>query len=110
MKSNYTPIDVWLQIPRVRIMRALRWFSDGISAQELGDVLDLPTTGVDGHGHTSPERSSLATTLQRLARRRTILVDRSASPQRYRLAPSVRVTSLYATDPSRVTRFQRTAR
>lgn len=39
----YTPLETWLELPRTRVLRAMRWFPDGATAAEILDALELPT-------------------------------------------------------------------
>lgn len=80
----YVPIDEWLEQPRVRALRALRFFSDGITAEELGDVLDLPAGG--------NERRALATALGRSVRAGEVTCTvRVGAASLYQLAPGFRL-------------------
>ena len=73
--DKYVPIEQILDVPRIRILRALRWF-DWATTETLFDVLDVPTS--------KAERDRFAVTLSRASRSGDIEKRRTFGPCEFR--------------------------
>lgn len=84
----YVPIDEWLQKPRTRILRALRWF-DWVGVEDLFFALDVPSYADD-----DLIRRAYSQALCRLVSEGLVETQgtrRDTSLLRYRLKAGVRV-------------------
>lgn len=79
--GNYLPLDVLLELPQVRALRALRHF-DWVSLRELGDALDE---------HEVNRQTSLYRALKKLIALDHVEIERNRFQQRYRITQSGRV-------------------
>jgi hypothetical protein len=78
----YRPLDEILAVPRMRLLRGLRWFG-WVTSEELMLALDVPDFV---RGDDNQERANLTAALHTAVRKGEITADRSEWPHRYHLA------------------------
>lgn len=88
VRLNYTPIDEWLARPRNRILRIVRRF-DWISAEDIGDMMGVPTRRESGKA-----RDSLGSMIRRLKLAGLLEQRFDGSTYEYRLARNVPLSEL----------------